>query len=330
MRISAQLIDTTTGGHLWAQRYDGAWADVFNFQDKIVGQIATSLKLRLIAGQRAAQIAGGTSDPAAYEAYLRGVEFIKQRGGPEDYAKAVEQLEQAIALDPDFGAAAAELSSIYWTSSGADSYQRALGVSEEEAVAKSSDYLAEASKHPSAAYYQFLVFRLLPQQKSEEAIAAAERAIALDSSDPYSYHAMSYALTLNGRATDGLGFLDAATRVDPNWTMWRRYLAGLAYFSLGRFEDVVASLEKVDFRLGDAPDPWDKYTYLVLLIAAEGQLGRTANVASARQDIKSELTALDLGEFTGLLAMQDLPSKSMRISTDSRRSAKGGRAGPAL
>ncbi len=84
MRISAQLIDTTTGGHLWAERYDGAWADVFEFQDKIVSQIATSLKLRLIAGQRAAQIAGGTSNPAAYEAYLRGVEFFRaprQTGG---------------------------------------------------------------------------------------------------------------------------------------------------------------------------------------------------------------------------------------------------------
>lgn len=310
MRISAQLIDTTSGGHLWAERYDGAWADVFEFQDKIVGQIATSLKLRLIAGQRAAQMAGGTSNPTAYEAYLRGIEFLQHRGEPEDWAKAVEQFEQAIALDPDFGAAAAELSEIYWTSAGVSSYERALGVSEEEAVAKSTDYLAEAAKHPSATYYQSLVYRLVTQQKSDEAIAAAERAIALDSSDPYSYHVMSYALTLSGRAADGLGFLDAATRVDPSWTIWRHYLAGLAYFSLGRFEDAVEFLKKSDFPLTNPGDPWTKYMRLELLIAAEGHLGRADNAASAREEIKPHLAAVDYGELTGLLTIQDIPFKN--------------------
>ncbi|MGO4123659.1 adenylate/guanylate cyclase domain-containing protein [Inquilinus sp. YAF38] len=309
MRISAQLIDTTTGGHLWAERYDGAWADVFDFQDKIVSQIATSLKLRLIAGQRAAQIAGGTSNPAAYEAYLRGVE-LEHRGEPKDLAKAVEQFEQAVALDPDFGAAIAELSWAYWTASGVGSFENALSLSGDETAAKSNDYLEDAARHPSPGYYQLLADRLLPQQKSDEAIVAAERAIALDSSDPYAYHEMSYALTLNGRAADGLGFLSAAARIDPNWTTWRHYLAGLSYFSLSRFEEAVASLERIDFRIGNDTDVRDKYLGLELLIAAEGHLGHAANAASAREKIKPYLMALNYAEFTGLAAIQDLPFKS--------------------
>ncbi|RCW78578.1 adenylate/guanylate cyclase domain-containing protein [Phyllobacterium bourgognense] len=76
MRINAQLIDATTNGHIWAERFDGAWNEVFALQDKMVSEIATALKLRLVSGQQSAKIAGGTSNTAAYEAYLRGRELV--------------------------------------------------------------------------------------------------------------------------------------------------------------------------------------------------------------------------------------------------------------
>jgi len=308
MRINAQLIDTTTGGHIWAERFDGAWADVFDLQDKIVGNIATALKLRLVAGQRAAQTAGGTSNPTAYEAYLQGVEF-EHRAEPEDLAKAVKRFEQAVALDPNFGSAIAELAWVHWAANGVGSFEKALGLSEGETIVKANAYLEEAAKHPSPAYYQMLAERLLPQQKSDEAIAAVERAIALDSSDPYAYHEMSFALTLNGRAADGLGYLDAAARVDPDWTPWRYYLAAMAYFSMDRFEDAAASLEKIKPQSKTA-DFWTNYVALQLLTATYGHLGRAADAASAREKLKPYVIGADDGEFTGLIAMRDLPFKN--------------------
>ena len=60
MRINAQLIDAATAGHLWAERFDGAWADVFTLQDKVVASIAGALKLRLMSGQGKSDFAGGT------------------------------------------------------------------------------------------------------------------------------------------------------------------------------------------------------------------------------------------------------------------------------
>ena len=102
MRLNAQLIDTQTGGHIWAERFDGQWTDVFTLQDKVVGDIADALKLRLVTGEGKAKIAGGTSNPAAYEAFLRGLE-LELRGTPEDIAKAVPLYEQALTLDPNFG-----------------------------------------------------------------------------------------------------------------------------------------------------------------------------------------------------------------------------------
>ena len=91
MRINAQLIDATTNGHIWAERFDGAWNEVFALQDKMVGEIATALKLRLVSGQQAAKIAGGTSNAAAYEAYLRGRE-LELRERPEDWVEADKTL----------------------------------------------------------------------------------------------------------------------------------------------------------------------------------------------------------------------------------------------
>ena len=118
MRINAQLIDGSTAGHLWAERFDGQWADVFALQDKVVGNIAGALKLRLVSAQGKADFAGGTSNPAAYDAYLKGMEIYNRRNTPEEFAQAVRLFHQALELDPNFGAAAASLAWAYWEMDG--------------------------------------------------------------------------------------------------------------------------------------------------------------------------------------------------------------------
>ena len=82
---------------------------------------------------------------------------------------------------------------------------------------------------------------------------------------------MSQALTFNGRAADGLAFLDSALRVDPGWDPWRYYLQGLAYFSQDRFADAATSLEKIDLQ---SDDFWAKFYGLQVLLSAYGHLGR--------------------------------------------------------
>ena len=229
MRLNAQLIDTQTGGHIWAERFDGQWTDVFTLQDKLVGAIADALKLRLVTGEGKAKIAGGTSNPAAYEAFPRGLE-LELRGTPEDIAKAVPLYQQALTLDPNFGRAIAELAWVYWNAT--DAVAKALGFSG-NTWDNVNEYLDAAAKHPSPTYYQVLGDWLVHQNKSDEAIADLEKAIALDASDAWSYEEMSYALTFNGRAADGRGYVDAAMRVDPGWTPWRYFLGRARLFFHG-------------------------------------------------------------------------------------------------
>jgi TolB-like protein/class 3 adenylate cyclase len=101
IRINAQLIDGESSGHLWAERFDGAWSDVFELQDEVIEEVAGALKLRLVSGPRMATTPGGTNVPAAYELYLQAYGISYGRFP----AEAAALYRQALALDPNFGQA---------------------------------------------------------------------------------------------------------------------------------------------------------------------------------------------------------------------------------
>ena len=100
VRINAQLIDATTGGHIWAERYDGSLDNVFAVQDKFVRKIVTALALNLSEDEQGEIGRGQTSNIEAREAFQRGWEHYL-RFSPEQNAKAASELERAIELDPD-------------------------------------------------------------------------------------------------------------------------------------------------------------------------------------------------------------------------------------
>jgi TolB-like protein/class 3 adenylate cyclase len=292
MRLNAQLIDAETGGHVWADRFDGQWADVFALQDKVIANIAGALKLRLVSNSNSPDTAGGTSNPAAYDAYLRGLDHYL-RDKPGDMVAAVSAYQEAISLDPNFGAAWAQLAYIYWDAD--DQRRKALGLSWDEVGAKMYDSLDVASKHPSPAYYQLRAQLLIRERKSGEAIAALQKGVALDPSHPWTLEELSKALTFNGQPKEGYAYVEAALRVDPGWGDYRRYLAGQALFGEGRFEDAAAILEEIDVR---GSNPWPKFYGLQILLSVYGHLGRIDEIAETRKDLKAVLKERDEGDLT--------------------------------
>ncbi|MDI7862269.1 adenylate/guanylate cyclase domain-containing protein [Rhizobiaceae bacterium n13] len=140
-RINAQLIHAPTGRHIWAERFDGAWGDIFGLQDQVVSSVASALALRLVGGSRIAEVPGGTRNATAYNYYLQGYE-LNYADSP---AKAAEAYRQAVALDPGFGLAWAELAWVYWSAAGDNAAQAALGAGSEE-----------AEKRPSSTFYQLI------------------------------------------------------------------------------------------------------------------------------------------------------------------------------
>jgi class 3 adenylate cyclase len=127
--------------------------------ERKVKSIASALKLRLVSGQGKADIAGGTRNLAAYEAYLRGRE-LEFRNSPHNVADAITYYRQAYALDPTFGAAMASMAWIYWNMD----LPRidALGLSSDDVDDGLHASLEAAAKNPSPTYYQFRSTRPRP------------------------------------------------------------------------------------------------------------------------------------------------------------------------
>ena len=285
MRINAQLIDSSTSGHLWAERFDGRWAEVFALQDKVVGSIAGALQLRLVNGAQADR-AGGTTNPAAYDAYLKGMDIYNRVNTPQEFAQAVKHFQQAVQLDHDFGAAHAQLALAYWEADIARAV--VMGLSRDEAHGKIHETLKAASRHPSPGYYQLVAELMVREHNSDEAVTVLLKSVALDPSDTWNYLSLANALNFNGRPKEALSYLDAAARVDPiSWMDYRRYQAGLAEFGQEKFEDAVRSIEAMQT---ESPDPRAKFYALQVLISAYGHLGRTDRAAAALETFKKVVT----------------------------------------
>src|SRR5712692_1388431 len=113
VRITAQLVDATTGDHVWAEYYDRPLKDIFSLQDEIVQRIVTTLNLQLTLEERGVLFKKRTDNLEAYDDFLRALEYTLSitKDGNE---KARQALEKAIALDPKYSDAYAELGWVYF------------------------------------------------------------------------------------------------------------------------------------------------------------------------------------------------------------------------
>jgi len=105
VRITGQLIDTTTGTHLWADRFDGSLEDVFELQDKVASSVAGVIEPALQAAETARSAGRPTADLSAYDLYLRASAMA--RSSARQIPEALRLVEQAIARDPRYGPALA-------------------------------------------------------------------------------------------------------------------------------------------------------------------------------------------------------------------------------
>src|SRR5713226_3628730 len=101
VRITAQLVDATTGDHIWAEHYDRALRDIFSLQDEIVRKIVTTLNLQLAVSEHGIAVTKRTDNLEAYDYFLRGIEFFKfGNPGKEADENARQMFQKAIELDP--------------------------------------------------------------------------------------------------------------------------------------------------------------------------------------------------------------------------------------
>jgi len=112
LRITAQLIDSDNGFHVWSEDFSGSIADVFDVQERTALQIAEALDIHLSPQQRAVVQERYTENTEAFEAYLRGQELIRRWNDQGSLESAREQFEHALELEPEYAPAMAGLASM--------------------------------------------------------------------------------------------------------------------------------------------------------------------------------------------------------------------------
>jgi TolB-like protein/class 3 adenylate cyclase len=231
VRITGQLIDTATGAHIWADRFDGALDDIFDLQDQVASNVAGAIEPKL----RQSEIDRASRKPAAnltaYDLYLRAL-AQSYRYTEEGLGEAVALARQALAIDPSYAPAAAMVSVCRWMQrvQGSAALDRVLALNPNAAHA----WMARGNIHAS-------------RNQPEAAIEAIERARRLSPFDPYTFfYAFSIAVAHLGarRFEQAAEWADRALHDQPRLaSAMRLKVAALAY--LGDLDDARAELSRL-------------------------------------------------------------------------------------
>ncbi len=269
VRITAQLVDASSGVHIWAHRYDRDLEDIFAVQDEVTETVVGTLagRLETVSAERARK--KPTASLTAFDYLLQGRDLV-YRYNREDNAKARALLEQAITLDPDYAEPHAFLSKTYltewaggWARDLDACLERVTEIAKRAVALDDSDSLAQAH----------LGHVLLYRRHYERARHHIERALALNPHHPDIVMVLSLCELWSGNPEAGLAKVKEAMRLDP----FGHYgiPLGIAHYSLRNYEDAVAALNTVRAKLP---------TVIARRAASYARLGQDEKARSAAEE----------------------------------------------
>jgi adenylate cyclase len=243
VRITAQLIDAIKDTHLWSERYDRPFKDIFALQDEIVQKIVTTLRLQLTLREQGILVRKTTDNLEAYDYFLRGVEsFVRANYGTEKEANAQARhlLEKALELDPQYAEAYAALGWTYWL----EWFYRWHRTPETLARAGELGQRAIALDSDLPGPHRLLGFVYVWQKRHDQAIVEAERAIALDPNDAEGHLALGNILIFAGRYEKAIELVKQAMRLNPRSPLSYLLNLGFAYRMARRYEEAIVPLKR--------------------------------------------------------------------------------------
>jgi len=240
VRITAQLIDATTGGHVWSERYDRPLQDIFALQDEVVRKIVTTLKLQLTVQEQGMLVRKTTDNLEAYDYFLRGLESLN-RSTQEANAQARQMFEKVLELDPQYAEAYAFLGLTYEREWGFQWSQDPQTLERELVLAQQAVALDDSLPLAHLALGRVSLWK----KQHDQAIAEAERAIALDPNDAIGYWWLGVILNFAGRPEEAIGLIEKAMRLNPHYPPVYLFSLGQSYHLIGRYEEAIAAFKKV-------------------------------------------------------------------------------------
>lgn len=265
VRVTAQLIDSSNGAHIWADRYDRDLVDVFVIQDDVSQRVGAAIEPALSRTETDRSRRKTPDQMVAYDHFMRGIWHFHQLSS-DDAARAVACFEKAVALDDALADAYAYLARtllskvMYGFSPGLEASLEAVGI-----AAKA---LTLDPANPIACYVTAIV--LAHRDDADTALAFARRAIEFNDNYTPAYFALAVASAFLGRLDDALAAVDRALRLspaDPQRFVWLAQRASALYL-LQRYEEAVDTARQ-SLRLR-----W-YHTACRVLAASYAQLGMT-------------------------------------------------------
>ena len=243
IRINAQLIDAMSGGHIWAERYDGAFADVFTLQDKVIEQIVAGLAVTLTDSEEAALARLPTTNLEAYDYYLRAEHGLYSGDGYNVLPHTLAAYEKAIEIDPDFAEAQAGYARVL-----ADVWRQDWSNLMPPAVARKKAYRSAARavelnpKLPRP--YSVLGVLQLVDREFDRAIESGRKAVALGPNDADAHANLALILAYSGNGEEAESAIATALRLNPKPAPGKLLMAGSIYSIIGRYDRALEHLER--------------------------------------------------------------------------------------
>lgn len=264
VRVTAQLIDASSGGHVWASRFDRDLTDIFAVQDELTQEIVAALKLKLTIGDQEQLARARAVNVEAYELLLRGREraYVHTRIGNAEGRKLATA---AIALDPGYVAAHALVAFTHvldyvnaWSADPEHSLQMGLELAE-QAVRMDEN-------HPNGHFA--LGVACMWARALDRAWTEVQRGLALSPNSVELLMAKAHVQIFSGDPAAALETLDVSMRLDPLYPEVLLQFLADARFSLGEYAQTIAAIEQ---RLARNPQSETAYA---LLASCYGHLGQ--------------------------------------------------------
>jgi adenylate cyclase len=291
VRITAQLIDAVEDKHIWAERYDRDLEDIFAVQDEVTQAIVSTIEPRLASTERQRARRKPTESLGAWECYQRALWHL-YRYTAEDNARALDFLRRAIDLDPTFASAHAGLAFALY-------YHIILGFSEDRDgdLARAFDAGKTAVMLDDSDPFAHVALGRVHTARGEHdmAIAACDRAIALNPNYAAAHFGRAHSLWHTGRAEEAIASHDEAMRLSPRDPLMWAFMASKAFalILLGRYDEALSWAQKAQGHPNTAI--WAHFPE----VSALGLLGRTEEARAALerlQRLKPDVSVAFVGQ----------------------------------
>jgi adenylate cyclase len=301
VRITAQLVDGTTGQHLWADRYDRELKDIFAIQDEITMNIMIALQVKLTEGEQARLQAKYTNNLEAYVKYLQAGEYLV-KFSKEGNVLAKQKYQESIALEPEYAPAYAGLAGTYLKEAW-----HGWSETPEQSGALAMQYAQKCVALDESLSYAHAALGLihLVLRQWDKAIEESEIAVSLSPNSADSVVMLAVTYKAVGRVEEALSMLEKAMRLNPMPPNWYLHEFGTCYRLMGRYEEAIAVLKRV---LNRSPDYLNSRLNLIhtYVMSGEEEAARIEAVEVLKQS----------PDFSVARFLKQFPYKDQKILDD--------------